>query len=50
MESFKRFQTETPEIKNWIEFIRKNDECEGKVSDIEDKTVNYNKELEEAKK
>lgn len=44
MESSKRCQTDIAEIKNNIEHMCcRNNQCKDRVSDIEDKTVNYTK-------
>lgn len=51
MKSSKRCQAEVSEIKTCIVFIHhKNDQCEDRVPDMEDKIVNYSKELKKEHK
>lgn len=48
---FKSYQTETLGIKNHVEFINyRNNQCEGRVSEIEEKIVNCEKLIKEALK
>lgn len=51
IDSTKRYQTEIGEVKNYIEFINgRNEQCEGRVSEIKDKMVNHDELLREGLK